>query len=492
MKSNRQIKNKKKNILDKILATLFILLSATLVAQLFLINFLPLTYLIIFIIILAIFCAIFSFLLISKRISKGNKGLSRALVILLCILLGIGNIYFFKTFDFLNRIHSDEKVDLISVVVRKDDPAQTIDDVANKSFIVSKTFDPDFTQKAITDINEKLGKKIEITDSPTFVLAAESLVAHNGDVILLNESYRSFVRDKIENFDEETKVIYQFEKKTKIEKKTSDLDVTKDSFTMLISGIDTYGPISTSSRSDVNILMTVNPNTKTILMTNIPRDYYVTLGCGIDQLDKLTHAGIYGAECSVDTLQNLFDIDIDYASRVNFSSLVKIIDTLGGVTVTPTTTFSAGGFYFIANQPTNLTGVQALAFSRDRYHQAGGDRDRGKNQMLVIEAIIKKMISPTILTGYMGILDAVQDSFQTSLTSSEISALIKMQLNDTSGWTILSTSVDGKNGTDFAYSLGDYASVMYSDPLRIENAKKAMELIKKGASLKEVSSYLYK
>ena len=262
----------------------------------------------------------------------------------------------------------------------------------------------------------------------------DALLDGEVDAMIMNEAYEAITEQYDEEFDHMVKVIYSIERQQDVETTpvSDEMDVTKDTFTLYITGIDTYGPVSTVSRSDVNMLVTVNPQTHQILLTNIPRDYYVTLH-SYGQLDKLTHAGIYGVNESMSTLEDLIGIDIDYYARVNFSSVETIVDALGGITVNSEYAFSAGGYSFSAGSNT-LNGKEALAFSRERYSFSAGDRQRGKNQQAVITGIINKMISPSIITNYTNILSAVSDSFQTSLSTSEIQSLVRMQLNDMSSW----------------------------------------------------------
>ena len=234
-------------------------------------------------------------------------------------------------------------------------------------------------------------------------------------------------------------------------------DVTKNAFTVFISGIDTEGSIATVSRSDVNMLVTVNPETKQILMTSVPRDYYVELpGVSDGQRDKLTHAGVYGVDCSMDTLESLFGVEINYYARVNFTTLRDIVDALGGVDLDSRYEFTTiSGEYFTQGMNYNVDGSSALAFARERYNLPGGDNDRVLNQQIVLKAIINKCTSPAILTGYMGIMDSLSNSFETNLSQNQISSLVRMQLADGATWNIVSSAVVGTGDENYCYSTGD-------------------------------------
>ena len=242
-------------------------------------------------------------------------------------------------------------------------------------------------------------------------------------------------------------------------------------YILYISGIDTDGSISNQSRSDVNILLVANPTTGQILLVNTPRDFYVQLR-GTDGLkDKLTHAGVYGISESIGTLEDLYGVTIDYYLRINFTSLVKVVDTLGGVDVESAYAFSAGGYTFHIGT-NHLNGEAALAFSRDRHDFAGGDRVRGQNQQRVITGIIKKLSDPAVLANYSGILAALQTTLQTSMPADVMTTQIKRQLATNTAWNVTSISVDGTGAMDYTYSYpGQQLYVMVPDQATVDAAK---------------------
>ena len=283
---------------------------------------------------------------------------------------------------------------------------------------------------------------------------------------------------------EDIRELKHIEIKTKVDTVSGDKkNVTKEPFTVFISGIDTEGSIATTSRSDVNMLVTVNPTTKQILMTSIPRDYYVTLpGISDGYYDKLTHAGLYGVECSMDTLSELFGINIDYYARVNFTTLRDMVNALGGVDLDSRYEFTTiSGEYFVQGMNYDVDGSAALAFARERYNLPGGDNDRVIKQQIVLKAIINKCISPAILTGYMGIMDSLSDSFETSLSQSQISSLVRMQLDDGASWDIKSSRVIGTGDQNYCYSSGDaLLYVMVPDYTSVENVAGLINKMKSG------------
>jgi len=246
-------------------------------------------------------------------------------------------------------------------------------------------------------------------------------------------------------------------------------------FTLYISGIDTYGDISTMSRSDVNIMVVINPQTHKILLVNTPRDYYVQLHGTTGLKDKLTHSGIYGINMSVNTMEDLYSVPINYYLRINFSSLTKIIDALGGVDVNSQYKFTADGYLFNVGV-NHLNGNQALAFSRERHSFEGGDRTRGSNQELVIEAIIAKMNDSQTIINYQQILASLNGVIQTNMSSSDISKLISAQLNDMSKWNVESIGVTGTDSNNYTYSMGNIPLyVMEPDMTSVDTAKQAIQ-----------------
>ena len=266
-----------------------------------------------------------------------------------------------------------------------------------------------------------------------------------------------------ENAPSQLREIYLYEAETVIEKVKEEPQKKEESktetqqqvdrvFTMYISGIDSREGLISKSRSDVNIIATVNVDKRQVLLISTPRDYYVPLSISDGIPDKLTHAGIYGIDVSMETLEMLYGTEIDYYFRVNFSGFEQIIDALGGITVNSAVEFSAGGHqYYVGNN--DLDGDAALDFARERYAFADGDRQRGKNQMAVIKAVIEKAISPSLLVNYASIMESISGSFETSMPYEMIAELVRNQLDKGGKWNIISTSVDGTGDYQVPYSM---------------------------------------
>lgn len=339
------------------------------------------------------------------------------------------------------------------------------------------------------------GININVRNYDSSIQMVNDLKGQAIDGAILDQSYLSTIEDMEgqEKIQQEIVPVFNYEYTiTKTDTSTS-VNTSEQPFNVLISGIDTYGAIDDTSRSDVNILATINPKTHTILMISIPRDYYVETacdalaGCANGQMDKLTHTGLHGIGTTEMTLEKLFGIDINYNIRVNFSSLVNIIDELGGIDVYNVDSFTGwtNGYTYEPGL-IHMNGDMALGFVRERYSFAEGDRERGKNQMRVLEAMIDKAISPAILTNFGGIMGALGNSFQTNMSTSDLTNFVNAQLSSGANWTIYNYSVDGTGGTDFAYELGDNAYVMYPDQATISNAKADIDAVKNG----EVPPYI--
>ena len=268
----------------------------------------------------------------------------------------------------------------------------------------------------------------------------------------------------------------------------SNVDVAEEPFTIYVSGNDSYGEVTLEEgRSDVNILLTVNPNTRQILMTTTPRDYYVELPFGEGCWDKLTHAGNYGIDCSMQTLERLYDVEIDYYLRVNFSGFESIVDALGGVEVYSDYAFTSlhSGYYFDVGY-NSVDGAEALAFVRERYAFEEGDVQRGKNQMAMIRAIMDKATSPAVISGYLSLMDSVSDSFITNMPKGSISDLVKMQLNEGGSWNIVSNSVNGYVSEAYTYSdSSQLLSVMMQDEASVQYASELIEKCENGEVLSD-------
>ncbi len=431
---------------------------------------LPTKYFIVVVLLLVILTAL---LVLSQYKAKGKlRIIGKVCVILLSLILLLINYIFFRTVDLFGEIVQSEDTDVVSVIVKDESSYQYIEDLMGHIYSCLDSRDEfvDETIDAIKEENEEDDMNLKYYNGVESLVNA--LYDGNVDCIVMNESYRSVIEEEYETFTDDTRVIYSKEYQTAIEETTEEIDVTTDTFSIFISGIDTYGSISTKSRSDVNMIVTVNPTTKQILLTSIPRDYYIPFSVLNGSRDKLTHSGLYGVEETKGNVAAYFGIEIPYYVRVNFTSVIDIVDAIGGIEVDNPTAFgefSAGTIY--------LNGEQALAFSRERYAFASGDRERGRNQMRVITGIINKVISPSIIKNYLGLLNSLHSSFQTNLTDDQMISLIRMQINDMSGWDIESISVDGTGESLYSPIYGSKLYMMVPDDNTVAAAREKIEAL---------------
>lgn len=473
--------NKNLNIAMKIIS--WILIITALVSTVFLIYFevLPILYLILFIIFVGLIIVLFFKLLNNRKLKHWVRIVIAVPSTLLIILFTIICFYAYGTIDFFNNIFDvGVRHDTYSVYVLNDSSYKEIKDLNKKIIGVSEIKD-ESTEKAI----EKVSKKIEfnMAEYDNTSDSVDALKDKEVDAIIALDSNIDLINEENEDY-KTLKSIYTFTVTTKVETLTSSKDVTKENFVLYISGIDTNGKVSQKARSDVNMLLAVNPKSKKILMLNTPRDFYVKLS-EKNAYDKLTHAGFYGIEESVNTLSDFYDVDIDFYARINFTTFINIVEKLGGIEVNvplkfceQTSSRTSTKKICLKKGLQTLNGEEALALSRTRYSVAGGDRGRIKNQMLVLNAIIDKAMSPKIITKYNSLLNSVDDSLITNVDQKSITKLIKKQIKDGTGWEIESYSVNGSDSYATTYSTGKAkAYVMKPDEKTILEAKKKLDAI---------------
>lgn len=399
--------------------------------------------------------------------------------ILISIGLAVGIVCFLRIQQTMADVGgATYKTDNMIVVVKASDPAESILDAANYRFGYQTSVDQENNDKMLDDVQTVAGRELKLSEYDTVTDLANGLLSGQIEAAIYNEAFDGIIEESIEDYKDQVKILYQYGIETEIQQEDTNVEAP---FNVYISGIDVSGPITTNSRSDVNIIMTVNPNTKKILLTTTPRDYYVTIpNISGEQRDKLTHAGIYGVDASMATLEQLYGIDISYYARVNFTSLITIVDALGGVDVNSEYAFSAGGYDFV--QGTNhLDGKAALAFSRERYSFESGDNQRGKNQEAVLTAILQKAMSPAILTSANQILSQVSDCVETNMTQDEMAKFINMQLSDGAGWTIVSTAATGTGDNQACFSSGSQLLyVMWPDEAIVGDISRRMDQVLSG------------
>ena len=448
------------------LTILYAILALVLLFTMFNYNFLSFRFLNIIITIgLLVVLAISIFLQKTKK-----SPLVTTVVLVIFSLVSLIGIFGFKQMiDITNRMNQTaafSEVEMSIVVPKESD----IKDVSQLTSVQAPTkVDKNNIDILMSALKKDKKVDVKVDDVASYQEAYDNLKSGKSKAMVLSGSYASLLESVDSNYASNLKTIYTY----KIKKKNSNSANQVDSkvFNIYISGIDTYGPISTVSRSDVNIIMTVNMKTHKILLTTTPRDAYVKIpGGGADQYDKLTHAGIYGVETSEQTLEDLYGIKIDYYARINFTSFLKLIDQLGGVTVHNDQAFTQGKFDFPVGD-IQMNSEQALGFVRERYDLDGGDNDRGKNQEKVISAILNKLASLKSVSNFTSIVNNLQDSVQTNMSLNTINALANTQLESGSKFTVTSQAVTGTGSTGQLTSYAMPNSSLYM--MRLDNSSVA-------------------
>ena len=415
-------------------------------------NMLPNSYLIaIAFVLLLLFFLCDILLIISKR--KRNKAktslyVKRVLGVILSVcttlvcVFGINTLS--KLMSTLDGVSSDTIVikEKTAVYVMAQDPAQNINDASGYTFGYTSTYDHD---------------KVSKQDFDTVVDMVEALYAGDIGAIFLNESYIDILEDMDEfaNFSSDTRAIIVNEVDV-IQKVTDSVaDITKEPFIVYLSGSDTRNTTLTSkTRSDVNILAVINPQTKQILLLNTPRDYYIDISVsGYTQKDKLTHCGIYGIDCSMDTLGHLYGIDVNYYLKINFTGFETLIDAIGGIDIDVDKSFTSVDGYQYTKGVTHMDGKYALNYVRERHAFGDGDFARGRHQMQMIKALVAKLSSGAIITNYSDIMSSLEGMFTTDVTTTEMGDLVKMQLSDGGTWNVQTFAMDGEGKRSTTYSM---------------------------------------
>lgn len=501
-------------------------LEAYALIRLFMLNMLPDRYLLVIALIMVLSLLVTGMLLfMGMKHHRHHKARSvrRVIGVILAVVFGFGSAYASSmAHDVQTTVASvtDETKTVEAVVgvyVMADDSAQTIDDAKDYQFAVMRSFDLANTRAAENTLANMLGQTLNLSEFASITDCARALYDGRAGAMLVNEAFAATLEDVDEyaDFATDTRLLYEVSVDTPAEvtdpaltasasTSTSEAvasgsfsipedaldavsDVTSKPFVLYVSGSDTRSQILDTSRSDVNIIMAVNPTTKQILLLNTPRDYYIANPVGGGALDKLTHCGIYGVDCSMKALANLYDTDVNYYLQLNFTGFETLIDAIGGITINSPQDFTASqtSSYSFKKGANQVNGAQALAFARERYSFASGDNQRGRDQMEVIRAVIEKLTSsPAILQNYSQILQSMENMMVTSMTSNDISALVKMQLTDGSSWDIKRFAVTGTGGSDVTYSMpGVHCYVMYPNDDDVAAAKALLDKIENGETI---------
>ena len=512
--NGKRKKKKSKRPISKFMTIFMIVSLALLIFQIIKLNLLP-TKLIILVSVVLILLALIILLILHFKAKGFISRLLMGLVTLcMCIGLAYGNYFVYKadsTFDVVTSL-ADSKATTTSIVVLKASSINKEAELKGKTIGTIVKMDEEATERMLKNLDsDKI--KYKTKDYSTLDDMMEAFYAGEVDAICLNEKYRDILHESEAyfNFQTDSRTVHQNVHYTKVEKNDNPSDpvsdISKDGFTILVSGNDSYGTLQDSNtRSDANLLLTVNPKTGTILMTSIPRDYYVELvcpsdddelACPEDSYDKLTHSGLMGVKSTEETIEKALGIKINYNVRINFSSVVNLVDALDGIDLDVKKGEEVDVFY-TNSQPGlsvgkhHVDGETALAFARERHAYADGDNQRVRNQQKVFKAIFKRIISPKMITNYGKFMDAITVAFDTNLSGDEISKFVKYELDNMLNWKIESYAIVAEPDYQFCYQSQSYASVVAQNDVMNEVAKKKIQAVLKGKSsttVKDPSGY---
>ena len=442
----------------KVWSIFYALITVAFAGVLIYMDLLPFKYLCMVLGVIAVLVLITFPALFFRNFKKSRKIISLVLSVLLMLGYGAGIVYMNGTMDFFSKVTSiGVQTEDYYVVARSDSGYKDENDIKGKTVETYLSNELNYSE-AKNKLKKVVPVKYDMIESLSDI--ADGLIDKKYDVIFVSEAHYTTICGEHKNFKKDTKIIYT----VKVEQETKDIakkaNVTKEPFNVYVSGLDTEGSISTVSRSDVNMIVTVNPKTHKVLLTSIPRDYEIKLPSKNNAQDKLTHTGLYGIEETIASVEQLTGIDINYYVKVNYTTVTKLVDAIGGIDVNSDFTFVTHGmgvYYEFYKGPNHLDGSRALAFARERKSFGDGDFQRNKNQQIVLEGVLKKALSSTtILTKYTGILNAVEDNVEINMPKKDMQKLIKMQLDGMPSWDIQKQSITGTPDSKICFSTGDY------------------------------------
>lgn len=488
--------SKLSKVLSILLSVVLVISSFYLLYQVIRLNVLPSKFLFPLTIGVVVLDAIFILLLIYFSKNVVSKIVCIVLTLFICIASCMGGYYISKTQNVLSSITNVAKhaKNTVSVIVKESSSIKNKSQLNGVS-VGSLRLNEQGSKKVLKELSGE-GIVVNQTEYDSMIALLEAFYNGEVDSIIINESSRSQILDMeaYSNFDSNTRVVYQTSYKVKNnDSATSVSDITSKPFNVLISGSDTRGGFDENGRSDVIMIATVNPKTHTILLTSVPRDFYVTTacdagdGCMQGALDKITHTGIHGTNTTKRTVEQLLGIEINYTFKVGFDTVTELVDVLGGVDVYVEPGYATTTSEFSVHEGVNhLNAQQALAFARERYSYTEGDRQRTKNQQQVLMGIVKEATKPSVITNYAAIMDTMANTFSTTMSNEEITDLIKYQLNNNLTWKMEQYMVDGTGDTLMCAELGDAASVMVPDQSTVKMAKDKINAVLAGKSSEDV------
>lgn len=419
--------------------------------------------------------AIFAFsvynIIFSKKTGKALKAILLVLAFLLGVVYCYGAHYASHVISFVEGMTGEHvQTETYSVYVLKNGGYRELKNLQRQS-VGYISINPN---RAETETQLQNVVEHKAADYDNVGEIATALFDTKVAAIVLNDSYLDVLAETNLDFENRTTVLYSFDVRIDSPDEPVAVDIKTEPFIMYISGTDSRSGLNAVARSDVNMLAVVNPKTRKILLVSIPRDYYVQLHGTTGTKDKLTHAGIYGVNMSKTTIEDLFDVEINYTTKVSFGTVISVVDTLGGIEIDSDRelTTHTNKSCHIKQGKQILNSACALAYARERYAYESGDRHRIQNQQDVTIAIMNKLSDPHYLAKYPKILENAGGSFETTMSYDEITNFAKHQLGTLQGWTVERIAVDGYGASLPTYSMGaQNLYVMIPDQATVDAAK---------------------
>ena len=364
---------------------------------------------------------------------------------------------------------------VVGVYVEAGDPAQSLEDTAGYAY--GAAAGEPYGEQAQAALRQRL-REVEITSSPTAFALADRLRAGEVRAILLGDAYAQALSEApgYQWTGQRLRQVGSLE--LELQDTTKPLAVPEDlprRFLVYLSGTDTFGSAATRARSDVNILAAVDTQEKKLLLVATPRDFYVTFPETGGAKDKLAHAGVYGVEASAAALEGLYGVTVDYWVKMNFTGFVELIDALGGVEVYSDQAFTVEPIKTYRQGYNQLTGLEALAFARERYSFPDGDYQRAKNQMEVIRAVVEKCSSFALVQNFRPVLEAAGEHLETNMPKEHLYGLAAQQLGDPRPWTVETYTAQGDSAYRETWSMpGQELYVILPGEASVQEAKEKL------------------
>ena len=443
-------------LFSRVVAGILIVLSILFMYAVYLCNILPFKYFFSLLGILVFIVVFNSYFLIKEKPKIWLKLVLSFFSIAIISILSISLFYIERTYNFLEKIKTRGYItEKYYVIVNKNSDYYNIEDLKDKD-VGAFNEGIELYTKAIEKYKSLVQSYVHEYEDVDDM--SRKIMRNDLDAIILSKVHKETIDEQLRGFKDSVRIIYEIDIKAKSkEVEHPEINIKQDVFTVFLAGSDSRGSLTARSNCDVNMLITVNPNTYEILLVSIPRDYYVQLHGTTGNRDKLTHAGYYGVDMSINTIQDFLNIKIDYYIKVGFQAVKEIVDLIGGVDVYSDKSFRpfTNSRVYINQGMNHMNGDMALAFARERYTYLEGDRHRIQNQQDVLSAVFKKMISTNdLLLKYTSFLSILSKNLETNVNPKDVSRIVSTQIDNMPSWTIKSYNLNGFDSWGYTYSYG--------------------------------------